>query len=40
MENTNLSKVEKLIERKNYQNWNTDDAILWLEEALRLPQYK
>ena len=37
---SNLSKVEKLMNRKKYQTWSTDDAILWLEEALRLPQYK
>jgi len=37
---SNPSKVEKLMNRKKYQTWSTDDAILWLEEALRLPQYK
>jgi hypothetical protein len=35
-----MSKVEKLLNRKKYQNWTTEDAILWLEESLRLPQYK
>ena len=34
------SKVEKMLFRKKYQNWATEDAILWLEEILRLPQYK
>lgn len=35
-----LSKVDKLLQRKKYQNWTTEDAVLWLEESLRLPQYK
>ena len=34
------SKVEKLLYRKKYPNWTTEDAILWLEEILRLPQYR
>ena len=34
------SKVERLLQRKKYQNWTTEDAILWLEECLRLPQYR
>jgi len=25
---------------KKYDQWTTKDAILWLEESLRLPQYK
>lgn len=32
-----MSKIEKLLNRKKYQNWTTEDAILWLEESLRLP---
>ena len=35
-----VSKVEKMLYRKNYQNWSTEDAVLWLEEILRLPQYR
>lgn len=37
---TPLSRVEVLVRTKKYDEWTTEDAVLWLEESLRLPQYK
>ena len=34
------SRLETLLRSKKYDLWSTEDAILWLEDSLRLPQYK
>lgn len=37
---TSSSRVEALIQSKKYDLWNTEDSVIWLEEHLKLPQYK
>mgnify|MGYP002631367862 CR=1 FL=1 len=34
------SRIENLMQNKRYDQWTTDDALVWLEDYLKLPQYK